>query len=76
MNNHLKKLRIEIQNKRDITLNEFAKETEMSVRSLYRIEDQENFKNSIFIKYLNYLRENKVNVNQVLKEVFEQEKEK
>lgn len=72
----LKNLRQNIQKNKDLTIKEISEEIKISERSIYRIEDEEVFENSIFIRYLNYLRENKVNINHLLKEIFEKEKEK
>lgn len=68
--NNLKHLRTTIQKNKKLKIDEIAQQSDISVKSIYRIENIENFESSIYIKYLNFLRENKVDVNQVLEEIF------
>lgn len=68
--NNLKHLRTTIQKNKKLKIDEIAQQSDISVKSIYRIENIKNFESSIYIKYLNFLRENKVDVNQVLEEIF------
>lgn len=65
----LKELRKEIQQREKTDVNQVSEEMELSVRSIYRAEDKDRFEESIFTKYLIFLRKRGIDLNEVFDEL-------
>lgn len=65
----LKDLRKEIQQREKTDVNQVSEEMELSVRSIYRAEDKDRFEESIFTKYLVFLRKRGIDLNDVFDEL-------
>lgn len=63
----LKEIRTKIQKAKKLRIEEIAKEANISVKSIYRVEEEKTFQNSIFIKYLQFLRNNDIDLNTLFK---------
>lgn len=63
----LKEIRTKIQKAKKLRIEEIAKEANISVKSIYRVEEEKIFQNSIFIKYLQFLRNNDIDLNTLFK---------
>jgi len=65
----LKELRKEIQQREKTDVNQVSEEMELSVRSIYRAEDKDKFEESIFTKYLIFLRKRGIDLNKIFDEL-------
>jgi len=65
----LNSLRKEVQEKDNLKIEEIAREIGISLKSIYRVEDIENFKKSIFIKYLQYFNTKGYDINKILNQL-------
>lgn len=65
----LKKLRKEIQQREKTDVGQVSEEMELSVRSIYRAEDKDKFEESIFTKYLIFLRKRGIDLNKIFDEL-------
>lgn len=63
---NLKIIRKEIQKTKKIVFAQLTEAIDISKNSIFRVEDEERFYSSIYIKYLVFLRKNNVDINAIL----------
>lgn len=64
----LKKIRKKIQKTRNFRFPELEKFIEIGKNSIFRVENEDKFLASVYVRYLIFLRRNDIDVNAILDE--------